>query len=129
MSVDTVNIEEQMAGSYITEFTTPKDKQIVLEDLLSQVDQDFNNQHNQQLMAPKHDTDYEHHNPNNPPSTTSVECKLVTHVLCKNAGWRSYRYHGWVGGNVMTSKSIEIINAWIYIRSDLKDDNEGSSWR
>ena len=30
-------------------------------------------------MAPKHDTDHEHHNPSNPPFTTSVDCKLVTH--------------------------------------------------
>ena len=30
-------------------------------------------------MAPKNDTDYEHHNPSDPPSTQSVECKLITH--------------------------------------------------
>ena len=30
-------------------------------------------------MAPKHDTDHEHHNPNDLQSTTSVDCKLVTH--------------------------------------------------
>ena len=30
-------------------------------------------------MAPKHDTDHEQHNPSNPPSTTSVDCKLITH--------------------------------------------------
>ena len=29
-------------------------------------------------MAPKHNNDYEHHNPSSPPSTTSVDCKLVT---------------------------------------------------
>ena len=29
----------------------------------------------------------------------------------------------------MTPKSIEVINAWIYITLDLKDNNEGSSWR
>ena len=43
VSIDTVNSEEQMAGSHITKFHTPKDKEIVLEDLLSQVNQNFNN--------------------------------------------------------------------------------------
>ena len=79
MSIDTVNSEEQMAGSHITEFHTPKDKEIVLEDLLSQVNQDFDNWHNRQLMAPEHDTDHEHHNPSDPPSNSFVDCKLVTH--------------------------------------------------
>ena len=41
VSVDTVNSEEQMAGSHITEFHTPHDEQIVLAELLSQVDQNF----------------------------------------------------------------------------------------
>ena len=45
VSVDTINSEKQMAGSHITEFHTLKDKQVVLEGLLSQVDQDFDNQH------------------------------------------------------------------------------------
>ena len=79
MSVDTVKSEEQMAGSHITEFHTPEDKQIVLADLLKQVDQNFNNQHNGQLMAPKHGTAHEYHNPSNLQSTTSVDCKLITH--------------------------------------------------
>ena len=35
VSVDMVNSEEQMAGSHITKFHTPEDKEIVLEDLLS----------------------------------------------------------------------------------------------
>ena len=30
-------------------------------------------------MAPKNDTDHEHHNPGDPSSTPSVNCKLVTH--------------------------------------------------
>ena len=30
-------------------------------------------------MAPKHDTDHEHHIPNDPPSNPSVDCKLVTY--------------------------------------------------
>ena len=62
MSIDTVNSEEQMAGSHITKFHTPEDKEIVLEDLLSQVNQHFDNCHNQQLMAPNRDTDHEHRN-------------------------------------------------------------------
>ena len=47
-----------MAGSHITKFHTPEDEEIILEDLLSQLNQDFDNQHNRQLMAPKHDTDH-----------------------------------------------------------------------
>ena len=37
VSVDMVNSEEQMAGSHITKFHTPEDKEIVLEDLFSQL--------------------------------------------------------------------------------------------
>ena len=58
MSVDTVNSEEHMAGSHITKFHTHIDKQPVIADLLSQEDQDFDNQHDQQLVAPKHNTDH-----------------------------------------------------------------------
>ena len=79
VSIDTINNEEQMAGGHITKFHTPKDKQPILVDLLSTEDQDFDNQHNRQLMTPKHDTDYGHDNPRNPQSITSVDCKLVTH--------------------------------------------------
>ena len=68
-----------MAGSHITECYTPKDKEIVLEDLLSQVNQNFDNRHDRQLIAPKHDTDHECHNPSDPPTNPSVDCKLVTH--------------------------------------------------
>ena len=60
-----------MAGSYITEFRTPKDEEIVLEDLLN----------DRQLMAPKHDNNHGHHKSSDPPSTTSVDSKLVT---CKD---------------------------------------------
>ena len=67
-----------MVGSNITKFHTQEDKQIVLTNL-KQVDQNFNNRHAQQLMAPKHDSDHKHHNPSNLQSTTSVDCKLVTH--------------------------------------------------
>ena len=47
VSVDTVNSEEQMTGSHITEFHTPKDEQFVLAKILSQVDQNLDNQHDQ----------------------------------------------------------------------------------
>ena len=78
VSVDTVNSEEQMAGSHITKFHIHEDKQPVIADILSQEDQDFNNRHNRQLMAPKHDTGRGHHNPSNPQPNTSFDCKLVT---------------------------------------------------
>ena len=32
-------------------------------------------------MAPKHDNDHGNHNPSDPPSTTFVDCKLIT---CKD---------------------------------------------
>ena len=66
-----------MVGSYITEFHTHEDKQPVTADLISQEDQDFDNRHDRQLMAPKYDTDHGHHNLNDPQSTTFVDCKLV----------------------------------------------------
>ena len=40
-----VSSKEQMVGSHITEFHTPEDKEIVLEDLLSQINQDLDNRH------------------------------------------------------------------------------------
>ena len=43
VSIDTVNNEEQMAGSHITKLHTPEDKEIVPKDLLSQVNQDLDN--------------------------------------------------------------------------------------
>ena len=99
---DTVISEEKMAGSHITKFHTYKDKQPVVEDPLSQVDQDYNNQHarqlmtcdvedllsqedqdynnrhNRQLMTCKHDTGQGYHNPSNPQSTKSVDCEVTT---------------------------------------------------
>ena len=69
-----MNSEEQMAGSHITEFHTHEDEQPVLADLLSQEDQDFDNWHDRQLIAPKHNTDHGHHNQSNPQPTTSVDC-------------------------------------------------------
>ena len=66
--INTMNSEEQIAGSNITKFHTPKDKEIVPEDLLSQVNQHFDNRHNRQLMPSKHDTNYD----------PSIEGKLVT---------------------------------------------------
>ena len=68
-----------MAGSHITKFHTPKDKKIVPEDLLSQVNQHFDIWHDRQLMVPKHDTDHEHHNQSDPTSNPSVDSKHVTH--------------------------------------------------
>ena len=67
-----------MAGSHITEFHTPENEEIVLDDLLSQVNQDFNNRHNRQLMAPKYDIDHRHHNPSDQPFNSFVDCKLIT---------------------------------------------------
>ena len=72
------NSEEKMAGNHITKFYTHNDKQPVITDLLSQEDQDYDNHHDQQLMTCKHDTGREHHNPSDPQSTTSVDCKLTT---------------------------------------------------
>ena len=68
-----------MAGSHITKSHTPEDKQIVLADLLKQVDQNFDNQHNRQLIAPKYDTDHEHCNANDLQSTIFIDCKFITH--------------------------------------------------
>ena len=45
VQIDTVNSEEQMAGSHITKFHTPEDKEIAPEGLLSQINQHFDNQH------------------------------------------------------------------------------------
>ena len=78
MSVDTVNSEEQMAGSHITEFHTHEDKQPVVLDLLSEGSEGYDNQHDWQLMARKHDNCHAHHNPRNSQSATSVDCKLAT---------------------------------------------------
>ena len=67
--IDTLNSEEKMAGSHITKFHTHKDEQPVIADLLSQEDQDYDNQHN---------TGQGHHNLKNLQSNTSVDCKLAT---------------------------------------------------
>ena len=40
VSIDTVNSEEKMTGSHITKYHTHNDKQPIVEDLLSQEDQD-----------------------------------------------------------------------------------------
>ena len=56
VSIDTVNSKEKMTGSHITKFHTNEDKQPVIRDLLSQDNQDNDNQHDQQLMTRKHDT-------------------------------------------------------------------------
>ena len=102
ISIDTVNSEEKMTGSHITEFYTHKDEQPGIADLLSQEDQDFDIQHDQQLMicnvenllsqevqdfdnqndpqlmTCKHDTGLGHHNPSDPQFTTPINCKLAT---------------------------------------------------
>ena len=75
--IDTVNSKEKMAGSHITEFHTHEDEQPVVMDLLSQGNQDYDNQHDQQLMTRKHYNIQEHHNPSNPQPKTSVDCKLA----------------------------------------------------
>ena len=49
VSIDTVNSEEQMAGSHITKFHTPEDKEITPEDTLSEENQHSNNEHERQL--------------------------------------------------------------------------------
>ena len=78
VSIDTVNSEEKMTGSYITKSHTHEDKHPVVSDLLSQEDQDYNNQHDQQLMTGEQNTDQGHDNPSNSQSITSVDCKLAT---------------------------------------------------
>ena len=67
-----------MAESHITKFHTHKDEQPVVSNLLSQENQAYDNQHDQQLMTLIHDTDRGHHNQGNSQSTTSVDCKVAT---------------------------------------------------
>ena len=67
-----------MAGSHITKFHTHEDKQPVITDLLSQENEDYNKQHDQQLLNCKDDTGQGHHNPRNRQSAASVDCKLAT---------------------------------------------------
>ena len=78
MSIDTVNSEEKMVGSHITKLHKHEDKQPVVTDLLNQGNQDYDNQHGQQLMTRKHDNGQGHQNPGNPQSTTSFDCQLAT---------------------------------------------------
>ena len=78
MSIDTANREEKTVGSRITKFYTHEDEQLVITDLLSQENQDYDNQHYQQLMTRKHDACQGYHNPSNSQSTTSLVCKLAT---------------------------------------------------
>ena len=91
-----------MTGSHITEFHTHKDKQPLVEDILSKEDQDYDNRHDQQLMTCnvenllsledqdydnrhdcqlmtyKHDTGRGHHNSSDQQSIKSVDCELAT---------------------------------------------------
>ena len=59
------------------EAINPYDKQTVLTELLSQVDQNFDDRHYRQLMAPINDADHEQNIPSDPSSTPSVDCMLV----------------------------------------------------
>ena len=79
VSIDTVNSEEQMAGSHITEFHTPEDKEIALEDSLSQVNQQLDSKNDRQLMAPNRDTDHEHQNTSDLTYNPFIDDELVNH--------------------------------------------------
>ena len=85
VSINTVNSEEQMVGSHITEFHTPEDKEITPEDILSQENELFDNEHDQQLsfyrqrMASNHETDHEHQNTSDSTYNPSTDDELVTH--------------------------------------------------
>ena len=57
VSIDMVNSKEKMVGCYITKFNTHKEEKYVVTDLLSQENQDYDNQHDQQRMTRKHDND------------------------------------------------------------------------
>ena len=54
--------------------------------LLSQENQDYNNQHDQQLMTQKHDAGQGNHKQSDPQSTKSADCKLPT---CKDESFSS----------------------------------------
>ena len=56
VSVDTVNSEEQITGSHVTEFLTHEDEQPAISDLLCQEDQKYDYQHDQQLTTHEHNT-------------------------------------------------------------------------
>ena len=98
-----MNSEEKMAGSYIIKFHSHKDKQPVVTDLLSQGNQDCDNQHDQQLLTCKHDTGQGHHNSSNPQSTTSVDCKLAT------GKYESFSSESVKNGDI-TNIVVEILN-------------------
>ena len=78
VSIDTMNSEELMSGSHIAEFHTPKDKEITPEDSSSQVNQHYDSQHDQQLMAPTCGTDHEYQNTSDSTSNLSADDELVT---------------------------------------------------
>ena len=66
VSIDTVNSVEKLVGSYITEFHTPKDKEITPEDTLCQESEHSNN-------------DHEHQNTRDSTYNPSADDELVTH--------------------------------------------------
>ena len=80
-----MNSEEQMAGSHITKFHTPDNKEITPEDTLSEENQHFDNEHERQLsfnrkcMASNHEIDHEHQNTRDSTSNPSVADEFVTH--------------------------------------------------
>ena len=85
VSIDTVNSEEQMAGSHITKYHTSEDKEITPEDTLSEENQHCNNEHeqklsfNRQCMTSNHEIDHEHQNTRDSTSNPSVTDEFVTH--------------------------------------------------
>ena len=72
VSIDTVNSEETMTGSHITEFHTSKQEEPVTTELLNKVS-------NAPEMTRKYCVDGGHHNQSDPQSAKSAECKLNTH--------------------------------------------------
>ena len=80
-----MNSGEQMTGSHITKFHTPKDEEITPEDTLSEENQHFDNEHDQQLsfyrqhMVSNHETDHEHQNTSDSTYNPCDDDELVTH--------------------------------------------------
>ena len=95
MSIDTANSEGKMVGGHITRFHTQENKQPIITELLtkvlnasgadvnllSQENQNYDNQHDQHLMTCKHDAGRGQHNQSDPQSTKPVDYKIAT---CKD---------------------------------------------
>ena len=71
MLIDTVNSEEMMAGSHITEFHRHEQEEPVTTELLNKVS-------HVQEVTHKHYAGGGNHNQSDPKSTTSADCKLPT---------------------------------------------------